>query len=137
MMCVEHAVEVKRDLPPGNFTHLIFLSDIDPPRNFEELESTETSLTLRWQKPRAKVGAYQLVYVPKDGQAEVVEVPATATSYVLSNLTPGMTYTITLAAERGLKRSTPVTLSASTGGWGTILPQYDRRIMITHPFKGG
>ncbi|XP_049460144.1 tenascin isoform X2 [Epinephelus fuscoguttatus] len=89
-------------------------TDIDPPRNFEELESTETSLTLRWQKPRAKVGAYQLVYVPKDGQAEVVEVPATATSYVLSNLTPGMTYTITLAAERGLKRSTPVTLSAST-----------------------
>ncbi|XP_049909580.1 tenascin-like [Epinephelus moara] len=89
-------------------------TDIDPPRNFEELESTETSLTLRWQKPRAKVGAYKLVYVPKDGQAEVVEVPATATSYVLSNLTPGMTYTITLAAERGLKRSTPVTLSAST-----------------------
>ncbi|KAL7377030.1 hypothetical protein ABVT39_020169 [Epinephelus coioides] len=90
-------------------------TDIDPPRNFEELESTETSLTLRWQKPRAKVGAYKLVYVPRDGQAEVVEVPATATSYVLSNLTPGMTYTITLAAERGLKRSTPVTLSASTG----------------------
>nr|XP_033502699.1 tenascin isoform X2 [Epinephelus lanceolatus] len=89
-------------------------TDIDPPRNFEELESTETSLTLRWQKPRAKVGAYKLVYVPRDGQAEVVEVPATATSYVLSNLTPGMTYTITLAAERGLKRSTPVTLSAST-----------------------
>ncbi|XP_049460143.1 tenascin isoform X1 [Epinephelus fuscoguttatus] len=106
-------------------------TDIDPPRNFEELESTETSLTLRWQKPRAKVGAYQLVYVPKDGQAEVVEVPATATSYVLSNLTPGMTYTITLAAERGLKRSTPVTLSASTASFTFYLADSDDRELTT------
>ncbi|XP_042365213.1 tenascin isoform X1 [Plectropomus leopardus] len=89
-------------------------TDIDPPRDFEEVESTETSLTLRWKKPRAKVGAYRLAYVARDGQAEEVEVPAAATSYVLSNLTPGMSYTLTLAAERGLKRSAPVTLSAST-----------------------
>ncbi|XP_033502701.2 tenascin isoform X4 [Epinephelus lanceolatus] len=106
-------------------------TDIDPPRNFEELESTETSLTLRWQKPRAKVGAYKLVYVPRDGQAEVVEVPATATSYVLSNLTPGMTYTITLAAERGLKRSTPVTLSASTASFTFYLADSDDRELTT------
>ncbi|XP_044030150.1 tenascin isoform X8 [Siniperca chuatsi] len=89
-------------------------TDIDPPRDFEKVESTETSLTLRWQKPRAKVGAYRLVYVSKDGQVEEVEIPATATSYGLSNLTPGMSYTITLTAERGHKRSTPVTLPAST-----------------------
>ncbi|KAF1377796.1 hypothetical protein PFLUV_G00204460 [Perca fluviatilis] len=90
-------------------------TDIDPPRGFEKIESTETSLTLKWQKPRAKVGAYRLEYVSRDGQAEEVEIPATATRYVLSNLTPGMSYTLTLAAERGHKRSTPVTLPASTG----------------------
>ncbi|XP_070780334.1 tenascin-like isoform X2 [Enoplosus armatus] len=89
-------------------------TDIDPPREFEEVESTETSFTLRWQKPRAKVSTYRLVYVSKDGQFEEVEIPATATSYSLSNLTPGMSYTVTLAAERGHKRSTPVTLFAST-----------------------
>ncbi|XP_028458210.1 tenascin isoform X5 [Perca flavescens] len=89
-------------------------TDIDPPRGFEKIESTETSLTLKWQKPRAKVGAYRLEYVSRDGQAEEVEIPATATRYVLSNLTPGMSYTLTLAAERGHKRSTPVTLPAST-----------------------
>ncbi|XP_071322841.1 tenascin isoform X2 [Trachinotus anak] len=89
-------------------------TDIDPPRDFEEVESTETSLTLRWQKPRAKVSGYRLVYVSRDGQVEEVESPATATSYVLSNLTPGMTYTLTLTAERGHKTSTPVTLTATT-----------------------
>ncbi|XP_026152986.1 tenascin isoform X3 [Mastacembelus armatus] len=89
-------------------------TDIDPPRGFEKSESTETSLTVRWQKPQAKVSGYRLVYVPRDGQVEEVEIPATATSYVLSNLTPGMSYTLTLTAERGHKRSTPVTLPAST-----------------------
>ncbi|XP_074473437.1 tenascin isoform X3 [Sebastes fasciatus] len=89
-------------------------TDIDPPRDFKGVESTETSLTLKWQKPRAKVGVYRLMYVSRDGEEEEVEIPATATSYVVSNLTPGMSYTLTLAAERGLKRSTPVTVSAST-----------------------
>uniref|UniRef100_A0A3B4XEL1 Fibronectin type-III domain-containing protein n=1 Tax=Seriola lalandi dorsalis TaxID=1841481 RepID=A0A3B4XEL1_SERLL len=103
--------------------------NIDPPRDFEEAESTETSLTLRWQKPRAKVSGYRLVYVSRDGQVEEVEIPATATSYVVSNLTPGMSYTHTLTAERGHKSSTPVTLTASTGGWGTTLTLFDFRII--------
>ncbi|XP_034565189.1 tenascin isoform X5 [Notolabrus celidotus] len=90
-------------------------TDIDPPTDFEEAESTETSLTLRWQKPEAKVSLYRLVYVSGDGQVEEAEIPATATSHVLSSLTPGMSYSFTLAAERGHKRSSPVTLSASTG----------------------
>ncbi|XP_026212413.1 tenascin isoform X3 [Anabas testudineus] len=89
-------------------------TDIDPPRGFEEVESTETSLTLRWQKPQAKVSGYRLVYVSKDVQMEEVEIPASATSFVLSDLTPGMSYTLTLTAERGHKRSTPATLTAST-----------------------
>ncbi|XP_020509514.2 tenascin isoform X5 [Labrus bergylta] len=89
-------------------------TDIDPPTDFEEVESTETSLTLRWRKPEAKVGAYRLVYATGDGLIEIEEIPAAATSHVLTGLTPGMSYTLTLAAERGLKRSSPVTISAST-----------------------
>ncbi|XP_029372059.1 tenascin-like isoform X2 [Echeneis naucrates] len=90
-------------------------TDIDPPRNFEEVESTETSITLRWQKPRARISGYRLVYVSRDGQVEEAEIPPTATSYILTNLIPGMSYTHTLTAERGHKRSSPVTLTASTG----------------------
>ncbi|XP_074473438.1 tenascin isoform X4 [Sebastes fasciatus] len=102
-------------------------TDIDPPRDFKGVESTETSLTLKWQKPRAKVGVYRLMYVSRDGEEEEVEIPATATSYVVSNLTPGMSYTLTLAAERGLKRSTPVTVSASTASFTFYLADSDDR----------
>ncbi|XP_068429840.1 tenascin-like isoform X1 [Clinocottus analis] len=90
-------------------------TDIDPPRDLEETGSTENSLTLKWRKPRAKVGAYRLEYVSRDGEVGEAEIPPAATSYVVSNLSPGMSYTFTLAAERGLKRSAPVTLSSSTG----------------------
>ncbi|XP_034047786.1 tenascin-like isoform X2 [Thalassophryne amazonica] len=89
-------------------------TDLDPPRDLEKRESTETTLTLQWQKPQAKVAVYKLVYISRDGQFEEVDVPDSATSYVLSNLSPGMSYTITLTAERGHRRSAPVTLSAST-----------------------
>ncbi|KAM9338176.1 tenascin-like [Symphorus nematophorus] len=106
-------------------------TDIDPPRDFEDVESTETSLALRWQKPRAKVGGYRLVYASKDGQVEEEEIPATATSHVISNLTPGMGYSITLTAERGHKRSTPVTLSASTASFTFYLADSDDRELTT------
>ncbi|XP_035766243.1 tenascin-like isoform X2 [Neolamprologus brichardi] len=89
-------------------------TDLDPPRDFEEIESTETSLTVRWQKPQAKIGGYRLVYISRDGQFGEVGFPAATTTYHLPNLTPGMSYTLTLTAERGHKRSTPVSLSAST-----------------------
>ncbi|XP_076614634.1 tenascin-like [Chaetodon auriga] len=102
-------------------------TDIDPPRDFELVESTETSLAFRWQKPQAKVGAYKLMYFSKDGRVEEEEIPATATSYVLSNLTPGTSYSITLTAERGHKRSTSVKLSASTASFTFYLADSDDR----------
>ncbi|XP_024252858.2 tenascin isoform X1 [Oncorhynchus tshawytscha] len=90
-------------------------TDLDGPKDLEVSVSTETSMTLVWRRPRAKITIYRLVYISRDGRREEVEVPGTATTYVLTNLTPGMLYTITLVAERGSKKSTPVTLSASTG----------------------
>ncbi|XP_035039701.1 tenascin isoform X4 [Hippoglossus stenolepis] len=106
-------------------------TDIDPPGDFEEVESTETSLTLRWEKPRAKFGRYRLVYVSRDGQVEEVEIPATATSHVVTSLTPGMGYTLTLTAERGHKRSTPVILSTSTASFTFYLADSDDAELTT------
>uniref|UniRef100_A0A3B3WSA8 Zmp:0000000846 n=1 Tax=Poecilia mexicana TaxID=48701 RepID=A0A3B3WSA8_9TELE len=90
-------------------------TDLDPPRDFREVRSTETSLTVAWQKPQAKVGGYRLAYMSRDGQAEQVEIPASESAYVLQNLVPGTSYTLTLVAERGHRRSKPVSLTASTG----------------------
>uniref|UniRef100_A0A4W5KFE7 Tenascin C n=1 Tax=Hucho hucho TaxID=62062 RepID=A0A4W5KFE7_9TELE len=89
-------------------------TDLDGPKDLEVNESTETSMTLVWRRPKAKITIYRLVYISRDGRREEVEFPGTATTYALTNLTPGMLYTITLVAERGSKKSTPVTLSAST-----------------------
>ncbi|XP_014841201.1 PREDICTED: tenascin-like isoform X6 [Poecilia mexicana] len=91
-------------------------TDLDPPRDFREVRSTETSLTVAWQKPQAKVGGYRLAYMSRDGQAEQVEIPASESAYVLQNLVPGTSYTLTLVAERGHRRSKPVSLTASTAG---------------------
>uniref|UniRef100_A0A4W5LCB9 Tenascin Ca n=1 Tax=Hucho hucho TaxID=62062 RepID=A0A4W5LCB9_9TELE len=90
-------------------------TNLDGPKDLEVSESTETSMTLVWKRPRAKIPVYRLVYISRDGRREEVEVPGTASTYNLNNLTPGMMYTITLVAERGSKKSTPATLSASTG----------------------
>ncbi|XP_077354316.1 tenascin-like isoform X9 [Festucalex cinctus] len=89
-------------------------TDLDPPRVLEQTQSTETSINIRWEKPRAKVSRYRLVYVSRDGQVEEVEIPASETTFVLPDLTPATSYTITLTAERGHRMSSPVTLAVST-----------------------
>ncbi|XP_072310525.1 tenascin-like isoform X2 [Eucyclogobius newberryi] len=89
-------------------------TELDPPINLEKMESTETSLTLMWQKPQAKVSGYKLMYVTEEGQFEEFDLSATATTFVVPTLTAGTTYTFTLAAERGHKRSAPATVSEST-----------------------
>ncbi|XP_061657777.1 tenascin-like isoform X2 [Syngnathoides biaculeatus] len=89
-------------------------TELDPPRNLEQTESTETSISIRWEKPRAKVSRYRLVYVSRDGQVEETVIPASETTFVLPVLTPATSYTVTLTAERGHRMSSPVTLAAST-----------------------
>ncbi|XP_015243024.1 PREDICTED: tenascin-like isoform X3 [Cyprinodon variegatus] len=91
-------------------------TELDPPRDFKQIRSTETSLSVSWQKPQAKLSGYRLEYMSRDGQAEQVDIPASANTFVLSDLIPGMSYTMTLTAERGHKRSRPVSLTASTAG---------------------
>ena len=72
---------------------------------------------LRWKKPKAKLSGYRLTYVPRDGPAQEVRLPPSATSHALSDLAPDTLYSVALTAERGPKNSSPVSLSAATGGW--------------------
>uniref|UniRef100_A0AAY4E9G7 Tenascin C n=1 Tax=Denticeps clupeoides TaxID=299321 RepID=A0AAY4E9G7_9TELE len=90
------------------------VTDLDAPRDLEVADSTETSMTLVWKRPRAKISNYRLVFVSADGRREEVDVPSAATTYTLNNLTPGVRYSISLTAERGRKKSEPAMLSAST-----------------------
>ncbi|XP_043095564.1 tenascin isoform X3 [Puntigrus tetrazona] len=105
------AIQNERESEPATTNAL---TDLDPPRDLEVRDSTETTLELVWKRPRAKISTYRLAFVSADGRREEVELPVTATSYTLSGLSPGMHYTVTLVAERGRRRSVPATVTAST-----------------------
>ncbi|XP_063066918.1 tenascin isoform X5 [Engraulis encrasicolus] len=106
------AVKNERESLPAT-VHAV--TDLDPPRDLEVKDSTETTLTLAWKRPRAKISNYRLAYESRtDGRWQEIEVPGDATTYTLTNLTPGTRHTVTLVAERGRKRSEPASTSAST-----------------------
>uniref|UniRef100_A0A8C2AR71 Zmp:0000000846 n=1 Tax=Cyprinus carpio TaxID=7962 RepID=A0A8C2AR71_CYPCA len=111
------AVQNERESEPATTNALTVL---DAPRDLEVRDSTETTLELVWKRPRAKFSTYRLAFVSADGRREEVELPVTATTYTLSGLSPGMRYTVTLAAERGRRRSSPATVTASTGPPGDL-----------------
>uniref|UniRef100_A0A8C2AR74 Zmp:0000000846 n=1 Tax=Cyprinus carpio TaxID=7962 RepID=A0A8C2AR74_CYPCA len=108
------AVQNERESEPATTNALTVL---DAPRDLEVRDSTETTLELVWKRPRAKFSTYRLAFVSADGRREEVELPVTATTYTLSGLSPGMRYTVTLAAERGRRRSSPATVTASTASF--------------------
>ncbi|XP_023651336.2 tenascin-like isoform X2 [Paramormyrops kingsleyae] len=88
-------------------------TDLDPPKDLEVKDSSETSVTLSWKRPRAKIDRYRLDYIT-DGQRVDIPVPGDATTYTVSGLDPGKKYSISLSAERGKQRSSPASLSVST-----------------------
>ncbi|KAK7163953.1 hypothetical protein R3I94_002621 [Phoxinus phoxinus] len=108
------AVQNERESEPATINAL---TDLDPPRDLEVRDSTETSLELVWKRPRAKISTYRLAFVSADGRREELELPATATTHTLTGLTPGMRYTVTLVAERARRRSAPATVTASTASF--------------------
>uniref|UniRef100_A0A672H8D8 Tenascin C n=1 Tax=Salarias fasciatus TaxID=181472 RepID=A0A672H8D8_SALFA len=87
---------------------------LDAPRDLTVTEVTETTMTLEWKRPRAKLDSYRLVYVSADGHRAEDVVPGGAESHTLRGLTPGMLYTISISAERGRRTSVPATISAPT-----------------------
>ncbi|XP_031432979.1 tenascin isoform X2 [Clupea harengus] len=106
------AVKNERESLPATVNAV---TDLDPPRDLEVTEATETTMTLGWKRPRAKIANYRLLIESAAGRVDEVEVPGDATTHTLTSLTPGMRYSVTLVAERGRKRSEPAVTSASTG----------------------
>ncbi|KAM4616107.1 tenascin isoform 2-T2 [Polymixia lowei] len=87
---------------------------LDAPKDLSVAQVTETSMVLEWKRPLAKLDTYRLTYVSADGHKAEVTVPGSAESHTLSNLVPGMLYTISITAERGRRTSAPATMSAPT-----------------------
>ncbi|XP_029572394.1 tenascin isoform X3 [Salmo trutta] len=78
-------------------------------------EVTDTSATVHWAIPRARVDSYRVTYVAAQGGApKTVTVGGTETQTVLPNLTPGVTYQVSVVSVKGQKESEPGSSSVTT-----------------------
>uniref|UniRef100_A0AAZ3NSE2 Tenascin C n=1 Tax=Oncorhynchus tshawytscha TaxID=74940 RepID=A0AAZ3NSE2_ONCTS len=78
-------------------------------------EVTDTSATVHWAIPRARVDSYRVTYVAAQGGApKTVTVGGTETQTVLPNLTPGVTYQVSIISVKGQKESEPGSSSVTT-----------------------
>ncbi|CAL8248379.1 unnamed protein product [Merluccius merluccius] len=87
---------------------------LDAPRDLRAVGVTETTMSLEWKRPLAKLDAYRLAYVSADGHKAEVTVPGASDTHTLRGLTPGMLYTVSITAERGRRTSAPTTIFAPT-----------------------
>ncbi|XP_041957505.1 tenascin isoform X3 [Alosa sapidissima] len=78
------------------------------PKGIRFSDVTDTSATVHWSVPRARVDSYRVSYVPLQGGSPMtVTVDGAESQTVLPNLTPGVTYQVTVIAVKGLEESEP------------------------------
>lgn len=105
------AVKEERESLP---TTVNAVTALDAPKDLAVVEVTETTMTLSWKKPLAKIDIYRLVYVSADGRKAEAVVQGNSVTHTLRNLGPGMLYTVTITAERGRRQSAAATISSPT-----------------------
>uniref|UniRef100_A0A4W3IGD9 Tenascin C n=1 Tax=Callorhinchus milii TaxID=7868 RepID=A0A4W3IGD9_CALMI len=76
------------------------------PRGLRFENVTDSTVTLRWDHPRAKVNSFRITYVPTDGGAfQSVVVDGTKTKTTLYKLIPATEYRITIVSLKGFEES--------------------------------
>lgn len=105
------AVKDERESQPATTNAVTAL---DAPKDLSVTDVTETSMTLQWKRPVAKLDTYRLIYISAEGQKDEAMVPSGTEEHTFKGLTPGMLYTIKITAERGRRTSAPATISAPT-----------------------
>ncbi|XP_041855969.1 tenascin isoform X2 [Melanotaenia boesemani] len=90
-------------------------TDLGSPKGIRFSEVTDTSATVHWVTPRARVDSYQVTYVPAHGgNAKTLTVDGSESQTVLPNLTPGVTYEVTIVAVKSQRESEPGSDSVTT-----------------------
>ncbi|KAM9360882.1 tenascin [Symphorus nematophorus] len=90
-------------------------TDLGSPKGLRFSDVTDTSATVHWVVPRARVDSYRVTYVPAHGgTAKTLTVDGSESQTVLPNLTPGVTYEVTVVAVKGQRESEPGSDSVTT-----------------------
>lgn len=78
------------------------------PKGIRFSDVTDTSATVHWTLPHTHVDSYQVTYVPVQGGSPMtLRVDGGEAQAMLPNLTPGVTYQVTVIAVKGLEESEP------------------------------
>ncbi|XP_021164846.2 tenascin isoform X2 [Fundulus heteroclitus] len=91
------------------------ITDLGSPKGIRFSGVTDTSATVHWLTPRARVDNYQVTYMPAHGGvAKTLRVDGSKSHTVLPNLTPGVTYEVTIVAVKEQRESEPGSDSVTT-----------------------
>uniref|UniRef100_A0A8C4IGA7 Tenascin Cb n=1 Tax=Dicentrarchus labrax TaxID=13489 RepID=A0A8C4IGA7_DICLA len=91
-------------------------TDLGSPKGIRFSDVTDTSATVHWVVPRARVDSYRVTYVPAHGGQcpHTLAVDGSVSQTVLPNLTPGVTYEVTVVSVKGQRESEPGSDSITT-----------------------
>ncbi|XP_005802200.2 tenascin-like isoform X3 [Xiphophorus maculatus] len=90
-------------------------TDLGSPKGIRFSGVTDTSATVHWLTPRARVDNYQVTYMPAHGGvAKTLTVDGSQSLTLLPNLTPGVTYEVTIVAVKEQRESEPGSDSVTT-----------------------
>ncbi|XP_038132040.1 tenascin-like isoform X2 [Cyprinodon tularosa] len=91
------------------------ITDLGSPKGIRFSGVTDTSATVHWLTPRARVDRYIVTYMPADGGvAKTLTVDGSMSHTVLPNLTPGVTYEVIIVAVKQERESEPGSDSVTT-----------------------
>ncbi|XP_075140069.1 fibronectin isoform X5 [Leptodactylus fuscus] len=103
---------------------------VDSPSNLRFLTSTPNSLLFSWQPPRSRITGYIVRYervggVPKD----LPRLPASSTEATITNLEPGVEYTVYVIAVKNNQKSEPLSGRKKTDELPVL-------VTLPHPGQG-